>query len=69
MRKNLQMLRVENDLTQEQMAKRLGVTRTTYCNIENAKSKGTMTFWLAVKREFPDIDIDEMAKVKERAEA
>ncbi len=64
MRKNLKLLRVENDLTQADMATRLGVTRTTYCNIENGKSKGSMTFWLAVKRAFPEIDIDEMAKVK-----
>lgn len=69
MRKNLKMLRVENDFTQEQMAIRLGVTRTTYCNIENGKSKGSMTFWLAVKRAFPEIEIDEIIKVKERARA
>lgn len=64
MRKNLQMLRIENDLTQEQMATRLGVTRTTYCNIENGKSKGAITFWLAVKREFPEVDIEVMAEVR-----
>ena len=66
MRKNLKMLRVENDFTQEKMAIRLGVTRATYCKIENGKSKGTMTFWLAVKRAFPEIDIEEMTEVKER---
>jgi DNA-binding XRE family transcriptional regulator len=65
MRKNLKMLRIENDFTQEQMAIRLGVTRTTYCNIENGKSKGSMDFWLGVKRAFPDVDIEEMAKVRE----
>ena len=66
MRKNLKMLRVENDLTQEQMAVRLGVTRTTYCNIENGKSNGTMSFWLTVHREFPETDIAEMIKRKEK---
>ena len=69
MRKNLKMLRIENDFTQEQMAMRLGVTRSTYCNIENGKSKGSMDFWLGVKRAFPEVNIEEMAEVKERAEA
>lgn len=67
MRKNLKMLRTDNDLTQEQMAKRLGVTRTTYNNIENGKSKGSITFWLRVKEEFPEIDIVEMEKVRVQA--
>jgi DNA-binding XRE family transcriptional regulator len=69
MRKNLKMLRVENDFTQGEMAMRLGVSRTTYCNIENGKSKGSITFWLGVKRAFPEIEIDEMTKLKERAKA
>lgn len=66
MRKNLKMLRVENDFTQAEMAMRLGVTRTTYCKIENGKSNGSMTFWLGVKRAFPEIDIEEMVKRKEK---
>ena len=67
MRKNLQMLRISHDLTQEQMAERIGVSRTTYCKVENGKSKGSMSFWLAVKKEFPEVAIEEVAKVKERA--
>ena len=66
MRKNLKLLRIENDLTQAEMAARLGVTRTTYCNIENGKSKGSITFWLCVKRVFPEIDIEELIKRKEK---
>lgn len=65
MRMKLKLLRVENGFTQAQMALRLGVSRTTYCNIENGRSKGTITFWLGVKRAFPEIDIDEITKVKE----
>lgn len=64
MRKKLKLLRVEKGLTQEEIAFLLGVTRTTYCNIENGKSKGSMTFWLGLKRAFPEIDIDEMAKIE-----
>lgn len=66
LRKELKKLRVEYDLTQEQMAAQIGVTRTTYCNIENAKSNGSTDFWLALKREFPKIDIEVMAEVKAR---
>lgn len=69
MRTNLKVLRITNHLTQEQMAKRLGVTRTTYCNIENGKSSGTTAFWLSVKAEFPDCDIDVIMKTEERATA
>lgn len=63
MRKNLKLLRVEHDLTQEEMAARLGVTRTTYCNVENGKSDGSSFFWLNVQREFPGNDLNKLAKV------
>ena len=68
MRKNLQLLRIENDLTQEQMAERLGVTRTTYCNIENGKSGGRSEFWLTLKSEVPQIDMDNRAKARDENE-
>ena len=64
MRVNLKCLRVQHDLTQDQMAERLGVTRTTYNLIENGKSKGSVDFWLTLKREFPEADITEMTKQK-----
>ena len=67
MRKNLKMLRIKNDFTQEKMAIRLGVSRATYCNIENGKSTGTIKFWLGVKRAFPEVDIEAITEVKERA--
>lgn len=66
MRKNLKLLRVSHDLTQGEMAALIGVTRTTYCNIENGKSKGSITFWLSLKKEFPEINIDEMEERKAR---
>ena len=65
MRKNLKMLRIEKELTQAQMADRLGVTRTTYCHIENGKSEGTMRFWVKLKSEFPEADIDTMIARKD----
>ena len=66
MRKILKGLRGENDYNQGEMAKRLGVSRTTYCNIENGKVKGSMTFWLGVMRAFPEKESEIMEKLKER---
>lgn len=63
-RKNLKLFRVEKDYTQAEMAALLGVTRTTYCNIEKGKSKGAIEFWLKMKTVFPEIEIDELAKVE-----
>lgn len=62
MRLNLRLLRVKNGLTQDQMAERLGVTRSTYCNIENGKSDGRGVFWMTVEKEFPGVNIGEMMK-------
>lgn len=64
MRKNLKLLRVEHDLTQDQMASRLGVSRTAYINVELGKSKGSIDFWLKIKKEFPDADIEELVKAR-----
>lgn len=65
MRKNLQMFRLGKDLTQEGMAKAIGVSRTAYNNIESGKSKGSMRFWLKLKEKFPEIDIETMVKERE----
>lgn len=62
MRKNLKRLRFEHDLTQEEMAEKLNVSRVTYCKIENGKSKGTTTFWLNVEKEFPETNFSEITK-------
>lgn len=64
MRNKLKALRAEHGLTQAQMAERLDVTRETYSNVERGKSNGSMYFWLAVKREFPESDIETLARVK-----
>lgn len=61
-RKKLKLLRVDNNYNQEEMAERLGVTRTTYHNIETGKTNGSGNFWVKLKKEFPDIDIEEMAE-------
>lgn len=67
MRRILKVLRAKHDLTQEEMAMRLGVSRTTYVNVENGKSKGSMRFWLGVIRAFPEAEQDVMSILKARS--
>lgn len=61
---NLKHLRVEYDLTQEEMAVKCGITRTAYNLIENGKSKGSGRFWLAVQKAFPNENITELSKAR-----
>lgn len=51
-RHNLYLFRCDNKLTQGEMAKRCGVCRTTYANIENGKRDGSLKFWNRVQAEF-----------------
>lgn len=39
LKKTLKKLRIDWDLTQEEMAKHLGISQSTYCNIENGVRK------------------------------
>lgn len=64
-RKGLEALRVKHNLTQLGMAKRLGVSCRTYGNIENATSDGSLKFWLAVTKEFPEISLEEASSITE----
>ena len=64
MLKNLKHLRVEYDLTQEEMAAKCGFTRTAYNLIENGKSKGSGRFWLAVQKAFPNENLTELSKAR-----
>lgn len=52
MRKELKILRVENDLTQAQMAKKLGIALSTYNLIENGKRGGNKQLWIKLKNTF-----------------
>lgn len=69
MGKILKVLRAKYDFTQDKMAMRLGVSRATYCKIENDKAKGSLDFWLGVIRAFSEVEAEVMEKLKERAEA
>ena len=58
-RKNLKLFRVGKDLTQEQMAERIGVCKATYNFVEIGKRQGNSAFWQNLQREF-DIPDEEM---------
>lgn len=67
-RHNLYMFRCERKLTKGKMAKRTGVSRTTYTHIENGERDGSQTFWENLQREFgvPDSKMYSLMKKEER---
>ena len=50
--KELIKLRVDHDLTQIDMAKICGVSKSTYNFIENGKRRGSKKFWQTVQAYF-----------------
>lgn len=63
-RTNLKVLRVRNNLSQQEMAERLGCTRATYQAVENGQRTGSQRFWTAVHDKFmiPDCEMWELMK-------
>ena len=56
---SLKILRVRQGLTQEEMAKKLTMSRQAYAKIENGQGDGNITFWSKVQRIF-NISSEEM---------
>lgn len=56
---SLKILRVRQGLTQEEMAKKLNMSRQAYAKIENGQGDGNITFWSKVQRTF-NISSEEM---------
>ena len=52
MRHELKVFRVTQNLTQQQMAEKTGVSVSTYNLIENGARRGSQTFWLTLQKEF-----------------
>lgn len=52
MRTNLKVLRVKHQLTQAQLAEKLGVSYATYNLIEQGKRKGSTEFWQRIQTLF-----------------
>ena len=55
----LKMFRVRLDISQAEMAERIGVDRSTYSSVENGTRNGTYKFWMKFKTTF-DIPESEM---------
>lgn len=67
-RHNLYMFRCDKKLTQGEMAKKTGVSRTTYSYIELGKRDGSQAFWSAFQREFniPDEEMYNYMKLQKK---
>lgn len=57
-RKKLRLFRLAQDLTQEEMAKRCGVSRVSYIKIERGERNPRPEFWLKLQSEFNISDAD-----------
>lgn len=64
MRTNLKILRVKNNLTQEDMANKIGCSRVAYSNIERGIRQGSASVWNSVQQVFniKDEDMWELMK-------
>lgn len=61
---NLKIERVKNNLTQQQLAEKLGVSVGTYNLIENGKRRGSISFWNNIQKEFK-LSGEEMWKLQQ----
>lgn len=52
MRTDLKILRIKHNLTQTDIAQKLGISRSTYNLVEQGKRNGSKKFWLAVQNLF-----------------
>lgn len=66
----LKQLRIAHDLTQEEMAAKIGVNLVRYRNIEGGTRAGTIDFWHALQQAFniPDADMWQLQKLQEGGE-
>lgn len=67
MRINLKVFRVQHNLTQDEIAEKIGCTRATYSAIENGIRDGRKTFWKALQHAFqiPDAQMWTLQKNEE----
>ena len=59
MRKNLKLFRTNRFLSQQEIADKIGCTRSTYSSIESGKREGRKYFWKRLQAAF-DIPDEEM---------
>lgn len=67
MRTNLKLFRVKHQLTQEEMADKIGCIRCTYAAIEGGTRNGRDFFWQSLQKAFdiPDEDMWALKKIDE----
>ena len=68
MRLNLKLFRVSHDLTQEEIAEKIGVSRVTYYNVESGNRGGQLdVFWKNFQEAFdiPDSEMYNIMKLKD----
>lgn len=63
MRTNLKVFRVKRNLTQGELAEKLGYTRACLSAIEQGKREGRTTFWTALQKEF-SLDYDTVQELR-----
>lgn len=51
-RQKLKVFRVTHNLTQQELADKMGVSLSTYNLIESGKRRGSQKFWLNLQKEF-----------------
>lgn len=59
MRTNLKVFRVKQNMTQDDFAEKLGISRSCYALIEKGKRNGTLEFWNKIHKVF-NVPTDEM---------
>ena len=64
-RHNLYMFRCDKKLTQAEISKMCGVSRSSYANIEQGRRDGTMKFWDKFQEVFNISDSD-LRKLRKR---
>lgn len=52
MRTELKILRITHQLTQQQLADKVGVSVSTYNLIENGNRRGSQNFWVTLQQVF-----------------
>lgn len=52
MRKDLKQFRINQFLTQQELADKLGISVSAYNLIENGKRRGSQDFWLSLQNKF-----------------
>lgn len=64
MRINLKVFRTKEQLSQGEIAEKVGYSRTAYTAIENGSREGKMEFWDTLQKAFdiPDADMWDLMK-------